>query len=133
MGDQILAAEWYAILLLIISIALVFGTLLVIQRQPRQGTELSFSVPLVPWLPGISILINIYLMLQLDYMTWVRFSVWILIGFIIYFCYGIHKSKESPRYKTNLLAMEKKENLENINEDYNDNVGIYKSTQELID
>lgn len=39
-----------------------------------------FQVPLVPFLPAFSIIINIYLMLMLDVMTWVRFLVWMLVG-----------------------------------------------------
>ncbi|XP_011633303.1 high affinity cationic amino acid transporter 1-like [Pogonomyrmex barbatus] len=57
-------------------------------------------VPLVPFLPGISILINIYLMMTLDKQTWIQFSVWIVIGLGIYFLYGMWHSnigkKKSP-------------------------------------
>lgn len=42
------------------------------------------QVPLVPFLPGISVLANIYLILKLSWETWIRFSVWMAIGFIIY-------------------------------------------------
>lgn len=53
----------------------------IISRQPKDlTTELSFKVPLVPLLPCLSILINLYLMFQLDTATWIRFSVWIAIG-----------------------------------------------------
>lgn len=38
------------------------------------------KVPLVPLLPAISIFINIYLMLMLDYYTWIRFGVWMILG-----------------------------------------------------
>ncbi|CAL7941628.1 unnamed protein product [Xylocopa violacea] len=68
-------------------------TLTCIYLQPTSGKKLSFSVPLVPFLPATSILINIYLMLMLDIMTWVRFSIWMVIGLGIYFCYGIWHSK----------------------------------------
>jgi cationic amino acid transporter 3 len=56
-------------------------TLLVISRQPKDTiTELTFKVPLVPTLPCLSILINLYLMFQLDGPTWIRFAVWVVIG-----------------------------------------------------
>ncbi|RVE45877.1 hypothetical protein evm_009476 [Chilo suppressalis] len=77
--------------------ALVVGTLYAISTQPVSDKKLAFSVPLVPWLPGISILINVYLMLNLDYMTWVRFAVWIAAGLIIYATYGAWNSSERRR------------------------------------
>lgn len=38
------------------------------------------QVPLLPWLPLFSVFVNIYLMMQLDWGTWCRFAVWMLIG-----------------------------------------------------
>lgn len=52
----------------------------------------SFEVPLVPAIPLFSVIINTYLMLNLSVMTWIRFAVWMSIGFFIYFTYGIFKS-----------------------------------------
>lgn len=91
------ASQWYTILLLVIFGGVLLGILVMISRQPRSRCELSFTVPLVPWLPGVSILINIYLMTQLDVMTWVRFIVWIAVGLVIYFAYGVFHSQ--LRYK----------------------------------
>ncbi|OWR48035.1 hypothetical protein KGM_201194 [Danaus plexippus plexippus] len=51
-----------------------------ISRQPVSEKKLAFSVPLVPWLPGVSVLLNVYLMLNLDHATWIRFAVWIAAG-----------------------------------------------------
>lgn len=38
------------------------------------------KVPLLPWLPLFSVFVNIYLMMQLDLGTWIRFTVWMIIG-----------------------------------------------------
>ncbi|CAH2255152.1 jg7244 [Pararge aegeria aegeria] len=79
-GDAILAGEAGPVAVFAIGTALVVFTLYAISRQPVSEKKLAFSVPLVPWLPGLSILINVYLMLNLDYMTWLRFAVWIAAG-----------------------------------------------------
>lgn len=68
------------VLMAIVAAALLL-LILVIARQPKDTiTELTFKVPLVPTLPCVSILINLYLMFQLDGPTWIRFGVWVVIG-----------------------------------------------------
>ncbi|XP_047533053.1 cationic amino acid transporter 2 [Vanessa atalanta] len=93
-GQAILAGETVPVITFTISTSLVITTLYSISRQPVSEKKLAFSVPLVPWLPGLSILINVYLMLNLDYMTWLRFAVWIAAGLIIYATYGAWHSSE---------------------------------------
>uniref|UniRef100_A0A667YL75 Solute carrier family 7 member 3a n=1 Tax=Myripristis murdjan TaxID=586833 RepID=A0A667YL75_9TELE len=64
-------------------------------QQPESKEALTFKVPLLPWLPLFSVFVNIYLMMQLDKATWCRFTVWMAIGFAIYFFYGIKNSSEA--------------------------------------
>lgn len=51
-----------------------------------------FKVPLVPFLPLLSVAVCILLMTQLSLKTWLIFIVWVVIGFIVYATYGYKHS-----------------------------------------
>lgn len=91
----------YSVLFLILASIPLIIMLIIISRQPTSGAKLSFKVPLVPWLPGISILINMYLMIKLDVLTWMRVSIWIGIGLLIFLSYGIRHSRLKLRDQRN--------------------------------
>ena len=74
----------YMVLLIILGAGLLL-LLLIIARQPPADDKLTFQVPLVPFIPCISVLINLYLMVQLDADTWIRFCVWGLLGLSIFY------------------------------------------------
>ncbi|XP_035794214.1 cationic amino acid transporter 2-like [Anopheles albimanus] len=86
--------------LLIAMIIVALLLMLIISCQPTEERQLTFRVPCVPFLPLLSILVNVYLMFQLDLATWVRFMVWLLAGFIIYFSYGIRHSLQGSGSQT---------------------------------
>jgi len=52
-----------------------------------------FRTPAVPLVPILGILSCLYLMFSLPKDTWVRLLIWLVIGLLIYFGYGIRKSK----------------------------------------
>lgn len=66
----------------------------------KSQIELVFKMPLVPLLPILSIFINFYLMALLNYQTWIRFAIWMIIGLLIYFIYSVAlgNSVEGKRY-----------------------------------
>uniref|UniRef100_A0A7N0VJI5 Cationic amino acid transporter C-terminal domain-containing protein n=1 Tax=Kalanchoe fedtschenkoi TaxID=63787 RepID=A0A7N0VJI5_KALFE len=51
-----------------------------------------FTCPFVPFLPVACILVNCYLMVNLGTATWIRVSVWLLMGVFIYAFYGRNHS-----------------------------------------
>ncbi|NXP06589.1 CTR2 protein, partial [Thinocorus orbignyianus] len=95
--DFIANLEPWSIGLLAVLVASFIVVILLIQRQPQNQQKVAFMVPLLPFLPSFSILVNIYLMVQLSGDTWIRFSFWMALGFLIYFAYGIRHSLEGHR------------------------------------
>ncbi|XP_059622443.1 cationic amino acid transporter 2-like isoform X2 [Phlebotomus argentipes] len=89
---ELAAGQVWTIVVWTIICAVLVITLISMAVQPRDPTEAPFKVPLVPLIPGISIFINIYLMLMLDAYTWIFFSIWLVVGFILYTCYGFRNS-----------------------------------------
>jgi APA family basic amino acid/polyamine antiporter len=65
----------------------------IVLRRKRPELPRAFRVPWVPVLPIASALICGYLMLNLSVETWLRFVIWLAIGFVIYFLYSFRNSR----------------------------------------
>lgn len=74
-------------------------------REPK-----IWGAPLVPWLPSLSIAINIFLLGSIDRKSFERFGLWTLIIFVYYLLFGLHASydtaKESSSNGTQLKNVE---------------------------
>jgi basic amino acid/polyamine antiporter, APA family len=71
---------------------LVCGGLWILRRiEPELNRP--FRTPLVPLVPVLGIFFCAYLMLSLPLVTWIRFFVWMALGFAIYFGYGRYHSR----------------------------------------
>ena len=55
--------------------------------------ERPFRAPWVPLTPLISVAACLYLMLQLPTITWKRFGIWLVLGLVLYFLYGVRHSR----------------------------------------
>jgi basic amino acid/polyamine antiporter, APA family len=64
-----------------------------ILRRIEPELKRPFRTPLVPLVPVLGIFFCAYLMLSLPTVTWIRFFVWMLLGFAIYFSYGRFHSR----------------------------------------
>lgn len=73
--------------------AFVFVSIgVIVLRKTQPDLPRSFRVPWVPLVPILAALFCLILMFQLPLITWIRFVVWLVIGLIIYFGYGIRHS-----------------------------------------
>ncbi|MCW2778393.1 MAG: amino acid permease-associated protein [Frankiales bacterium] len=82
----------------LVSIGTLFAFVVVaiavpVLRHTRPQLERPFRVPLSPFVPVLSALFCVYLMMNLSVETWLRFLVWLLLGLVVYVTYGRRNAK----------------------------------------
>ncbi|GGW23979.1 MULTISPECIES: amino acid permease [Streptomyces] len=65
----------------------------IVLRKSRPDLHRAFRTPWVPVLPILSVLASLWLMLNLPAETWLRFAIWMAVGFAVYFLYGRSHSR----------------------------------------
>jgi APA family basic amino acid/polyamine antiporter len=66
---------------------------IIVLRRTDPDRPRPFRTPWVPVLPIVSVLFCLYLMAALPLLTWLRFGLWMAIGAVIYFLYGVRHSR----------------------------------------
>lgn len=75
---------------------IVCGAVLIMRRTNPQA-ERPFRCPLVPLVPALGIFMCLMMMFSLPAANWLRLIIWLGLGIVIYFLYGIHHSKLRAR------------------------------------
>lgn len=65
----------------------------IVLRRTRPDLKRSFRTPGVPFVPILSVLACLWLLINLPLETLIRFVVWLAIGFIVYFSYSRKHSR----------------------------------------
>ncbi|MGA8034390.1 MAG: amino acid permease [Candidatus Acidiferrales bacterium] len=65
----------------------------IVLRRTNPNQPRPFRTPLVPLIPGLGVLINVYMMANLGYLNWVRLIGWLIVGLFVYFLYSRHHSR----------------------------------------
>ncbi|HXH34566.1 MAG TPA: amino acid permease [Plantibacter sp.] len=75
----------------------------IVLRKKYPDLPRAFRVPWSPFVPILSAVLCVWLMLNLTTLTWVRFLVWLALGFIIYFAYSRRHSIVGKRARGELV------------------------------
>uniref|UniRef100_W5KFW3 Solute carrier family 7 member 14a n=1 Tax=Astyanax mexicanus TaxID=7994 RepID=W5KFW3_ASTMX len=79
-ADCISEGRWWAVLLLVLQVLIITLLIFIIIQQPENPKRLPYMAPCVPFVPASAMLVNVYLMLKLSSITWIRFAVWCFVG-----------------------------------------------------
>jgi len=82
----------------LITVPLLFlGTLGLRLFVPLARTPNLWGVPLVPWIPVLSIAINFFLLGSIDKDSFIRFAIWTGIILLYYIFFGLHASYDTAK------------------------------------
>ncbi|AQR69294.1 amino acid permease [Janthinobacterium sp. LM6] len=68
----------------------------VVLRKKRPDLPRAFRCPGVPYVPALAVILCVGLMSFLSWVTWVAFTIWLVIGLVIYFGYARRRSLLHP-------------------------------------
>ncbi|WP_243042073.1 amino acid permease [Dyella sedimenti] len=77
----------------VLSAFIVICSSVIILRRRKPELPRAFRTPLVPLIPLVGIGFSIWLLSELPAITWKVFLVWVSLGLVIYFGYGMRHSK----------------------------------------
>ena len=115
------SSKWstWSLSLLLLCMLVAGALLFTLPQSPPPDT---FSCPFVPAVPLLGILSNSYMMGSMPVETWGLISIWLLIGLLFYFGYGIHFSELRVKANTKPHAKKKGEADDNDDSFWGDDV-----------
>ncbi|KAF7262148.1 hypothetical protein EG68_00507 [Paragonimus skrjabini miyazakii] len=81
---------WRLVLVPVVFLLIVLCIVLMcafVQHKPPNPRL--FRIPLVPLFPCVTLTVNMFVISELSWITWVRYAVWIVVGLLLYFLYGV--------------------------------------------
>jgi APA family basic amino acid/polyamine antiporter len=84
-GDMTSIGTLFAFILVSIGI--------IVLRKTNPGVKRPFRTPWVPVIPLLGVAVCFFMIYHLGWENWARLIVWLVIGFIAYFTYGVKHSK----------------------------------------
>lgn len=69
-------------------------------RRTRPTMRRTFKVPASPLVPVVGVALCLWMMFSLDAVTWVVFGVWMALGTVVYFAYGMRRSRLQAEQNT---------------------------------
>ncbi|KAF3448237.1 hypothetical protein FNV43_RR08950 [Rhamnella rubrinervis] len=85
---------------------------------PCRSHPSGWSMPFMPWLPSLSIVLNIFLMATLKLLSFQRFTIWGCLITLFYLLYGVHSTYQAEEME-----------MVNIDGDANLNSSIQQTTK----
>lgn len=74
-----LPVEWYVGILVVFVIVMV-SILFIMGLQPKRSSIFELKLSVNPLFPATNIFACVYLMSELNIVTWIRYIIWMLIG-----------------------------------------------------
>jgi basic amino acid/polyamine antiporter, APA family len=65
----------------------------IVLRRSRPHMHRTFKVPFTPVFPAIGFGLCVWMMTSLDVITWTVFAIWLAAGLVVYFAYGVRRSR----------------------------------------
>jgi APA family basic amino acid/polyamine antiporter len=93
-GSATLSRQGWPMWLSILSLLLLcYSTVALLSLHQYPPPETTFACPWVPTVPLLGIACNSYMMGSMASETWLLICVWLVLGLLFYFVYGIHHSE----------------------------------------
>jgi len=86
---------------------IVVAVAVAVLRRTRPHMPRAFRTPWVPFVPAVGVAFSCWLISNLEWITWARFVGWMLLGMVLYACYGYRRSaerREEPEPGTSAAA-----------------------------